>query len=189
MRMGCTMKKAILVAGIVCLILVLFICGCTEQKENGTGGSSTTGKTVTMTAEEWQNDADIDINQETEPYYAKILSKSLDEGDTLIIQDTISEISYNSSTDITTITFTTSGDPYKREFEGDLTVSFQAGDEVKITVTIKHVEFTYESVIGTMDFDMEVFEEIWVSEEYYKTKSDAGELGYKSLPQSCIAKV
>ena len=43
--------------------------------------------------------------------------------------------------------------------------------------------------MGTMDFDMELFEEMWVSEEYYKTKADAGELGYKSLPQSCISKV
>ena len=112
------MKKTIALVGIVVMMLVLLISGCTEDNNGGT-----TGQTYTWTAKEMQDDVSIDSDWET---YIKILYTSLGDGDTLIIQDTISEVTYDSLTDRTTITFDTSegGDmtsSVNLPFEGNLT--------------------------------------------------------------------
>ena len=81
---------------------------------------------------------------------------SVNDGDTLIIQDTISNISYDSNT--TTVTFewaegNTTGS-LVLSFEGDITDSYQAGDGVKITLKIKRVKFTYEIQEAAIYYDM-----------------------------------
>jgi hypothetical protein len=53
---------------------------------------------------------------------------------------------------------------------------------VKITVTIKYVKLTYQSV----NFEMEIYQEQWVSEEDFISDLDSGGEGLKPLPQSCI---
>ena len=178
------MKKGILVVGIVCLMLVLLVCGCTQQEESGTGGG-TTGNTVTMTAKEHYDDMSMDTDWST---YITILYDSLEDGDTLIIQDSVTNISYDSNTDATTVTFEwTEGEmtgSLNPVFEGDITGSYQTGDEVKITVTIKHVTFSHEG----MSYDMELYEEQWESQDYFISNAGSALGGLKPLPQSCIAK-
>ena len=174
------MKKAIALVSILCLVMVLFISGCTEQSNTETN----TGKTVTMTAEEVFNDMKMDSDWST---YIKILYNSLDDGDTLIIHDTIDNISYNPETNRTTITFNVSQDENMSNslnfpFEWNLTGFYHVGDEVKITGTIKHVKFTYEQNGNSMDYELEIFKEMWTTPDEYMT-SQGG-----ALPPTSITK-
>jgi len=179
------MKKAIAIISIICIGLVLFVSGCTEQDNSGTNGGTTTGNTYTMTAKEVNADMTMDSDWST---YIKILYTTLEDGDTLIIQDTIDEIPYDATTDRTTITFDTSegGDmssSLNYPFEGDITATYAAGDTVKITATIKHVQETYEQGGSSMDYEIEIFEETWTNmEDYVATQGGA-------LPSTCITKV
>ena len=182
------MKKTIAIICVLCIGLVLFVSGCTEQDNSGNnnnGGTTTTGNTYTMTAKEVINDMTMDSDWST---YVKILYTTLEDGDTLIIHDTINEISYNSGTDRTTVTFDASegggtSSSLNYPFEGDITGSYQVGDEVKITVTIKHVQETYEQGGSSMDYEIEIFEETWTNmEDYVATQGGA-------LPSTCITKV
>jgi len=178
------MKKQIFGICIVVLMLVALVSGCTENKTTDNGGGAT-GNTYTMTAKEVQNDMTMDSDWST---YVKILFNSLEDGDTLIIHDTIDDISHSSDTDRTTITFNTSegGDmtsSLNYPFEGDITGSYQIGDEVKITATIKHVEATYEQDGSSMDYELEIFEEMWTNmDEYIATQGGA-------LPTTSIEKI
>lgn len=181
------MKKKILGICIIVLMLVALVSGCTENKttDDGDNGGGTTGNTYTWTAEEFEDDLTFDTDWET---YFKMVFGTLADGDTLILQDTISEISYDSLTDRTTITFDTSegGDissSINNNFEGDITDTYQVGDEVKITVTIKHVEFTDDSTGTSMDYELEIFEEQWTTQEEYVTS------GGGALPSSTIEKI
>ena len=166
-------KVTITILVIFCFITTIFICGCTEQNNN------TTGKTVTMNAKEHLDDIETIYDND------KITTnfKSLDEGDTLEIQDTIFNINYDDTIDRTIILFvSTEGDSsnsMKFEFEGKMTDSFFNDEQVKITVKIKHVIFSYQNI----SYDMELFEEQWVSKEYFNSYR------YKPLPQSCITKI
>ena len=92
------MKKGIVVLSIIVLGLVIFLSGCTE--DNSGDNNSAEAKTVTMTAEEMTNDMSMDMTNGVTIGY-----ESLDEGDTLVIQDTIDSIEYDSTADMTTIEF------------------------------------------------------------------------------------
>lgn len=175
--------------------LMLFFSGCTEEDDgvtNENNDGSTTGNTITMTAKELQNDMNLDSDWTT---YFKMLYDSLKEGDTLILQDTISQIFFNSDENVTKISFNiTSEDEagytlINYYFEGNITDSYQIDDEVKITVTIKHVEFTYESATGTMNYELELFDEQWESEEYFTTNLASIYGGFKPLTESYIEKI
>lgn len=165
-------KVTIAVLIIFCFITAIFICGCSEQNNN-------TGKTVTMTAKEHLED--IETIYGTDEITTNF--NSLDEGDTLIIQDTILNINYDDAADRTIIVFVSTegelSDSMKFEFEGKLTDSFYNDEQVRITVKIKHVVFSYQNI----SYDMELYEEQWVSEEYFNSYR------YKPLPQSCITKI
>lgn len=175
------MKKGILIVSIICLTLVLFISGCTEQDN-----SETTGNTVTMTAKEHSDDMSMDSDWST---YITIAYDSLEDGDTLIIQDTISSISYDSDTDATIVTFEwTDGDAtgsLNPVFEGDITGTYQTGNEVKITVTIKQVTFSNQG----MSYDIGLYEEQWESQDYFISNAASAFGGLKPLPQSCISAI
>jgi len=174
------MKKGVFVLSIIILMLLLFTCGCTQQDDSENGG-----KTVTMTARELQNDVSSDTDWST---YYTMLYTSLDDGDSLIIQDTVSNISYNLDTDTTTLTFEWIEDGENNSlalyFEGDITITYQPGDKVKISVKIEYVKFSYED----FNFELEIYEEQWVSKEYFKSNMDSGGEGIKPLPQSSIEK-
>jgi hypothetical protein len=166
-------KVTIAILIIFCFTTAIFICGCSEQDNN------TKGKTVTMTAKEHLDD--IETIYATDEITKNF--NSLDEGDTLIIQDTILNINYDDATDRTIIVFVSTegdlSDSMKFEFEGKLTDSFYNDEQVRITVKIKHVVFSYQNI----SYDMELYEEQWVSEEYFNSYR------YKPLPQSCITKI
>jgi len=173
------MKKATLVILIfLCFTTFILICGCTEQNNNG----GKTGKTITMTAKEFFYDQETiqELNNTT------INFKSLNDGDTLVIRDTIFKISYEYIEGVinkTIVIFVwdegNESDSMFFEFEGNITGSYFNGEQVKITVKIKRVSFSYQGV----PHDMELYEEQWVDEEYFNTYR------YKPLPRSCISKI
>lgn len=180
------MKKQLLIVGIILVLLVVGLSGCTDNSGNGVA------KTVTMTAKELQDD----INGNTDVQTFLIIGyNSVDDGDTLIIQDIISETRYNSEVGATELVF-----PYDFSydsegftdvlyssyvtfwFEGDITSNYVVGDEVKITVIIKRVSFSY----STFDYDLELFDEQWESEEYFVSHISSDTKGFKPMPQSTI---
>jgi len=170
------MKKTVIVIFIIYLIIILITSGCTEN-------NSTSKKTYTWTAKQVFADILKDTNWDDGNQW---LYDTLEDGDTLIIQDTITNISYDPDTNTTIVTFewtegneTNSLNP---TFEGDITSYYQPGSNVKITVTIKYVKLTYQNVI----FEMEIYQEQWESEEYFISDSDSSGEGLKPLPQSCI---
>jgi len=180
------MKKKILGICIVVLMLVALVSGCTEESSNNNGGSADT-KTLTMTGEEMSNDMTLDLSEN-----GMIIGyNSLDEGDTLIIEDSISKIEYNSTNDWTKITFET-GDASSSMgitsvffyIQGDQTSSYQVDEQVKITNAIKHVQFTYQGA----SYNIELLEDQWESEEYFTSHIMTGNY-LKPLPTTAIEKV
>jgi len=143
------LKITIIIASI--LLMAIFFSGCTEDK--------TKENTVTMSAKELYDD--IDVNNTENRYYYNY--KSLNDGDTLILQDTIKKIDYYAETNSTRVTFEWTDGTYSPPFQGNITSMFSIGDKVKITVHIKHVQFSN----NTRSFDLELFEEQWVSQEYF----------------------
>jgi hypothetical protein len=177
------MRKGIIVLSILLLGIVIFLSGCTEND-----GGLTEPKTVTMIAQEFGDDMQFEMSGTTmKTYY-----NSLNDGDTLIFQDTIDKISYDETTEITTIEFEYSQDDgdgtYTSKaqfiFEGDLTGDYSIGDEVQITVTIKRVTITMEG----MTLDMELYEEYWISEEHFIENYMTG-VPFKPLSATKITKV
>jgi hypothetical protein len=179
------MKKIFAIVCMLCLGPVLFISGCTEQDNSGANGGTTTGNTYTMTAKEVFADMNTDTDWST---YIKMLYTTLEDGDILIIHDTIDNISYSLETDRTMVIFDASeeGDMSSSlvyPFEGNLTDSYQVEDEVKITATIKYVHETYEQGGSSMDYELEIFEELWTTiDEYIASQGGA-------LPLTTITKV
>lgn len=175
----------------VVMILLVFLLMGGGAEESGasseTGGSDsgTTGNSITMTAEELANDMDLQTDWST---YMTMDFKSLKEGNTLIIEDTISEINYDRTVDATKITFrysiegggTGSSDFW---FEEDITGTYSASNKVKITVTIKHVAFNFES----FDYDMEVWTESWGGVDYFASHVSTSTQGFKPMSQSVIS--
>lgn len=182
------MKKTIAILCAVCFGLALFVSGCTQKDNSGTNNNNdetTTGNTYTMTAKEVESDMNFTSDWST---YVRILYNSLEEGDTLIIHDTIDNISYDPDKNRTTITFDTSegGDmtsSLNYPFEGDLTDTYSVGDTVEINDKIEHVEFTDNSSGTTIIYEVETFEKLWTSKEEY-IASEGG-----ALPATCITKV
>jgi len=144
---------------------------------------------VTMNMQEYA--ADQKFNTDLSSYYTQY-QVSLNEGDILHIRDNISIIKYDSTRDQTNITLCrqVGGTAYCEtfRFEGNLTNDFQKNDEVIITVTIKHVVFADDD----FDYDMEIFEEQWESEEYFNTHVDVFTgyyKGFKPMASSVIEKI
>lgn len=182
-------KEIILVSIIVAIGLVVLLSGCIENNDSKDKGGSTEAKTVTMNAQEFGEDMGFEQPSET---VFKTYFKSLDDGDTLIFQDLISDITYDETTDITTIEFEYSQGEGEGTytstnefiFDGNLTGDYSVGDEVRITVTIKHVTFTMQG----MTLDIEVYEEYWVSEQYYIDNYMTG-MPFKPISAEKITKV
>ena len=101
-------------------------------------------------------------------YYTQY-QNTVDDGDTVIIHDTISIVTYYPEKDYTSIAFSWKTDPYTFPhvyyyFNGDISGQYSEDDEVKITVTIRHKTF---SAIG-LNWDLEIFEEQWGGVGYFK---------------------
>ncbi len=134
------------------------------------------GKVVTMTMQELINDYEYNWDNDTK----KITSwlKSLDDGDTLIISDTLNDLIYNESGDYTTIDFETMVG-YTFFIEGDITDIFEEGDDVELTFAIIKIAYTQEIYYDTWLIEEETFEEIW----------DSGTNTFTVVPQKCIKQV
>jgi len=174
------------VAIIVFFIMLVLYCGCIEDKD----GVDSTPKTVNMTAQELSNDVSFSTAMSGGVLKWTTGYKSLNEGDTLIITDKISNISYtNFLYNATTVIFNvenhtimgTNTSTVGFLFEGDITDDYHIGDDVKITLTVKHFVYTNETT--KMSLDMEVFEEGW-DQEYFITHFFA-----QIIPDTCITKV
>jgi len=187
------MKRKVLVVGIIVLLIVVGLSGCIQQNENGNeeDGSEldddtgdTTGKTVIMNATEFHEDvhdrssSSHDSSGTVSSSYTREYD-SVDDGDILIVHDNITKTYYDMDKDKTRITLS---DPVIIfSFKGDITELYQVGDEIKITVTIKHVNFTYND---KYHYDVEIYEEAWVNEEHFFQHRFGA-----PLPPSCIEKV
>jgi len=168
---------------IVIIASVLMTGNTIESTNEGTTNENPTGgNTHTMNAEKLFNDMIINSDWST---YLTMSYSSLDEGDTLIVHDIISEISYDTSVDATHIMVGLGSAKISFWFEGDITDTYAVGDEVKITLTVNHVTFSNEG----MSYDLELFSEVWESEEYYIANMGTTLQGLKPIQSSAIVKV
>ena len=174
---------------------MLFISGCMEQDNSGNNGGGTTGNTVTMTAKEYTEDISTDWNNEDTTTSITMDLKTLEEGDILIIQDTIDSITYDSNNDTTLVSFSWANEygyntSLNPTFEGDITGLYKVGDNVKVSVTIKHVTGSYEYQGSTVNYDLELWEEQWESYDYFNSHGGiSSNEGSKPMPQSCISAI
>jgi len=117
-----------------------------------------------MTAREHNEDRAVVV------YFSniKLFYNSSNAGDTIIIQDNISKLSYDEISNTTTVSF--EWDDYGSIgtlyflFEGNITKQHSPGDRVNITLTLKRVTFSYKDI----NYDLELYAESWKSEDYFK---------------------
>jgi len=177
------MKKLLVTIITLVISLLIFISGCLSIGEND--NEKNPQNAIIMTARE--HNEDITIKPHTNNSFSKLYN-SLNDGDFIIIKDVIDIISYDLKMDVTFVLFDWTEDVNSEFleiiFEGDLTPIFSLGDEVEISVTIKYVNFIYNEI----NYEMEIYNEQWVSEEFFKKDSEAGGDGFKPLPQNIIKK-
>ena len=121
-----------------------------------------------------------------------LIYKNLSDGDRIIIRDNISIITYFEERNETTIAFSWYEEMYKEHiiyfhFKGNITDRYKVGDEIEIPLTLKHVHIETNSTI----YDIDVFEEQWVSEEYFAKNVHSILIygGLKAMDPSIIKKV
>jgi hypothetical protein len=109
-----------------------------------------------------------DYNQSIDEvnYTLTVWLNSLDEGDTLIIKDTIANLAYDELNHTTKVTFTSQlvqQVPTPLQFEGDITEEFSLGDTVTVTTHIINVTMTYfDPQSGqNVTYHFETFKESW----------------------------
>lgn len=121
------------------------------------------GTVVTMTMAELIADYDYSYDNATKTITNMLTS--LNEGDILIVNDTLSSLDYRASAGYTVIDFATKPG-YTFHLKGDLTGSYAAGDNVTMTLHIIRVTTT-EMRNGTWwTVEEETFKEGWKDGEY-----------------------
>ena len=120
-------------------------------------------KTVTMTFEEFATDMKSDYNNQTKT--ATYWFQSVNDGDTVIVHDTIHNISYSQSEDYTNIEFT-SLLGRSLAIQGDITRDFATGDTIEIKMHIISLTFTQPMASTNEDWTvkMETMKEGWDTE-------------------------
>jgi hypothetical protein len=123
----------------------------------------------------------------------KIFYNSLDAGNSLYIKDTIQNITYDSVNDTTKVDFDAESNGTFFDytyflFEEDLTDLYSSGDKVKITLTVKLVTITFGLGNFSINYTIELFEEQWPGEEYFKENIARG-YPYKAMDKSLIEKI
>jgi hypothetical protein len=180
------MRKGVLLGIAVSVTVILIVIGYIQFGTQVDRDDVYVKIPIVMTAEEHNND--IPIDEDWSDGYS-LLYNTLENGDLLIIEDVINDIFYDSDEDVTIIIFrwiiNDVSDYLDLTFEGDLTDSFEIGDKVSISVTIKYVTLSYKE----FNFKMEIYKEQWVSEEYFRNDVDSGGDGFKPLSESSIAKL
>ena len=184
--------KKIQIVVMMLVLLAIVFSGCTEQNNggsNGNGNGTTASNEFRMNATQLLDDLDVQTDYAT---YMTLDYKSMEEGDILIFMDKISSIRYLNDTDATEIAFriTVGETGWKSTqffFIGNITSSYKVDDFVRITVTIKHV--TISDVQG-MDVDMEIYEQAWKNEEYFRNNITTSSLGgFYPMPIDTITKI
>ena len=137
--------------------------------------------TITMNATEHSNDKSMD----SVVGRATISFDSLIEGDTLVLQDIIYDLSYSKNDNMTTISLSPKLDIY---FEGDMSETYEIGNEVRITVKILRVTFDHEYYGTTTRWNIELYEGHWEDAEYF-TSHISSTTPYVPLKESVIEKV
>jgi hypothetical protein len=180
------MRKIPSVIVVIFLLLAIFSCGCTEKNNE----DSTGPKTVYMNAQDFINDFSFSTSTAGGKMTWKLDYKSLNEGDTLILTDKIYNITHTGFWSNSTSIFFDVED-YVRlgvnasevvfQFEGNMTNEFDIGDNVRITLTVKHFLYTNETSGAT--FNMDVFEEGWDQEKFMMNFLT------QILPKSTIEKI
>jgi len=143
------MKRAIIVSLLVCALVAA--AGCLEDGDTDA---------TTMSVAEFSND--YNTAQDQANGTVTFWLGSVDEGDTLVIEDTIASITYDEQNQSTTVTFTSkSNQPFR--FEGNITGEFSPGDNVSVTVHIINVtmEQSNPQTGQTITYYYETFEEGW----------------------------
>jgi len=141
------------IATVVCVFLFLLSTGCLEngnEKEN------------VLTLGELQRD----YNQETdmEKLILREYFSSYDDGDTIVIRDTINDIIYREETNDTGIEFISLlGEKFS--IKGDITDEFMRGDDIEIKLHIISVQYTkQDTTTGEIwTFNRETLQEGWDS--------------------------
>jgi len=138
MNMKHAVFMAVLCAGVICS------CGCLEK--------GTQAKVMTMN--EFLQDYAEERDNATKTFVYEL--KSLDDGDTLIIRDTLLNLSFIGERNYTLLLFS-SVENQAFAVEGDITGSYEKNDDVELTVHIIQVEFPYQG----WNITYETFQEGW----------------------------
>lgn len=172
---------------IIFFSIVFVICsGCIKEKHSTESDS----KIVNWNAQDLIDDFSFSTSMSGGIMKWSANYKSLNEADTLILTDKISNITYTSFLHNATSIFFDVKDYTKMGmnasevaflFQGNITDKYQIGDNVKITLTVKH--FVYTNETSKTSFDWDVFEEGW-DQEYFITHFFA-----QILPENCITKI
>ena len=137
------MKKIAVAAAIVAIFMLL---GCVGTK------------TYTMNMNEVLKDMVTNTNTTQHTYYSGF--KTLNKGDTLIIKDSIFNMTYNQRYNATLVLFS-SNKSNGLIFAGDITNDFKDGEKVKVTLHIIEDKFDYTYQGQTWKIDMEYYKEGW----------------------------
>ena len=166
-----TMKSNISIIILMSLLILAFIfnSGCVEDGKS---------KTLIMTMKEFAVDdieQDINYDSKLQTFYFK----SLDEGDTVIIIDTIHNLTfvpYQEDVNMSNITELVCESVYEANpeqitqvimpFEGDLTTKFKVGDKIKITLHIITDTYVTERHGTIWTFKLETTREGWDSKKH-----------------------
>lgn len=193
---------------VIFLVTTSFLYGCLEKKESNSKNSieevsnDKTNKTVYMNAQELIEDFEYSISFKAGSTKWIWGYKSLNDGDTLVLNETISNIQYNetilyNSTNISFNVDSNKSNDFDNNFlnllfEGNLTNKFSVGDKVKITVTIE--EFIYGNDTSSKYFEIDVFKEGWNADEFLSNQTGFSVMSLfgsflQILPESCIEKI
>jgi len=145
------------------------LSGCVDNEEV---------KGIRMTFEEFANEFNQSMDNETKTIVYWF--ESLDDGDTLIIRDTINNTIYSEPVQYSSVEFVSSpGTSFP--IEGNITGTFKKGETVEIELHIINTTFTmqYPSTGELWTFTVETFQEGWDNETH----------DYIPIPPECIRKV
>jgi len=169
-------KKSLILITAFMLLFIIY-SGCTQNE-----------KTITVN----QMLYDINTNISSDYNTLKINYSSYNENDTIIINDQIENIEYDSDNDSTVISFFSNVNEsiFKSSdliFKGDLTDTYNVDDNVEIKLTIKHVLIPISFGDDTFYYDVEIFKEQWVSEDYFISNVQNG-FPFKPMSDQIIIK-
>ncbi len=164
-------KKVFLLGLLVCMTVTVTVSGCIEKNHQDENGDVTV-----MTYGQYLADSRSHIDNETKQVMEWY--QSLDEGDTLVIRDTINTITYMQAFGFTSIDFASSYTDDAVIIEGDITNNYSSGDNIILQLTIIRDTFTWEDTkTGELwTYNLECIKEMWDTEQ--KTPVP--------IPSSCI---